>query len=169
MLHHLLRIHTEQQHASLAIMESLERNATVQERRAYQKTSAAVRVPLPPISPRARDCLTKMTEPDDVVAYLVMFKLWEKEWWVGILAPFLTGEALLAMWSGSGAALSQVESNEWMNRYRHTQETATRATDGSVNCWSPNWKSSRPRPTDIRSGWGTSTVGPRMRCHTPAP
>ncbi|KAJ8397663.1 hypothetical protein AAFF_G00436620 [Aldrovandia affinis] len=42
MLHYLLRIHGEQQRASLAIMESLERNTAAQEQRAYQEAGAAV-------------------------------------------------------------------------------------------------------------------------------
>ncbi|KAJ8397662.1 hypothetical protein AAFF_G00436610 [Aldrovandia affinis] len=44
MLHYLLRIHGEQQRASLAIMESLERNTAAQEQRAYQEAGAAGRL-----------------------------------------------------------------------------------------------------------------------------
>lgn len=41
-----------------------------------------------------------MAEADNVAAYLTMFErtaereFREKEWWAGILAPFLTGEVL---------------------------------------------------------------------------
>lgn len=73
-LHHLLRMHGEQQLTSLAVMESLDRNTDAQKRRAYQEVSLAARVSLPYDTRRAWDCLTTMAEADDVAAYLTMFE-----------------------------------------------------------------------------------------------
>ncbi len=65
----------------------------------------AGRVPLPESTAKAYQILVRLTEHDDIEAYLQTFEViaawegWVKEEWARIIGPFLTGEAQRAYYS----------------------------------------------------------------------
>lgn len=63
------------------------------------QASVVAHVPLPEVANKAHQHLVRLSEQDDVEAYLHTFEViatpegWVKEKWAQIIAPFLTGEA----------------------------------------------------------------------------
>ncbi|KAI7815003.1 hypothetical protein IRJ41_025378 [Triplophysa rosa] len=77
--------------------------------------TAAARIPLPDARSTAHFHLTKLSDQDDVEAYLHIFEViatreaWDKSEWARILAPFLTGEAQRAYYSLQAPASEDYE------------------------------------------------------------
>ncbi|KAJ8404671.1 hypothetical protein AAFF_G00335340 [Aldrovandia affinis] len=119
MLHHLLCMHGEQQRASLAVMESLERNTADQDRQVYQEANAAYPdgSVYPTLDDGWRSRMLPTREPPTRGKR-------EHRNHVGA-----RDEGVSAMWSGIVPS--------WMNRCRLTKEPATRAINGPATYWSP--------------------------------
>lgn len=69
------------------------------------QASVAGRVSLPESPVNAHQCLVRLTEHDDIEAYLHIFEViaaqegWVPEEWARIIAPFLTGKAQRAYYA----------------------------------------------------------------------
>ena len=103
-----------QQEMNTALLQQQERANQLKEQELRQTRS----------SPRASDFISKLRVTDDVEAYLHAFEAtasregWAKTQWVGIVAPFLSGQAL--------KAFRDVESSIWQDYDKLKEEILSR-------------------------------------------